>query len=180
MASNVRYQNPETLSKPPGYTQVVEVTAPGRIIYIAGQLGIDKTGNIVGEPGDFRAQAIQTFENLKAALTAAGARFEHLVKVTNYLLDTSHLKTFREIREHYLNTKAPPASTTIAITDFARDGALLEIEAIAVVPAAPSRAKRAAKAKAMAKKAASKKMTTKKAKTARKATAVRSSRRKRR
>jgi enamine deaminase RidA (YjgF/YER057c/UK114 family) len=140
MASKVRYQNPETLSKPPGYSHVVEITTPGRIIYIAGQLGIDRAGNIVGEPGDFRAQAIQAFENLKAALAAAGARFEHLVKVNNYLLDTSHLKIFRVIRDQYLNTKAPPASTTIAITDFARDGALLEIEAIAVLPGAPARA----------------------------------------
>ncbi len=176
MASKVRYQNPETLSKPPGYTQVVEVTAPGRIIYIAGQLGIDRAGNIVGEPGDFRAQAIQTFENLKAALAAAGARFEHLVKVNNYLLDTSHLKIFRAVRDQYLNTKAPPASTTIAITDFARDGALLEIEAIAVLPGAPSRSKRAANAKS-----AARKTTSKNARPARKAPAkVKSSRRKRR
>jgi enamine deaminase RidA (YjgF/YER057c/UK114 family) len=176
MPSHVRYQNPETLSKPPGYTHVVDITMPGRIIYIAGQLGIDRAGNVVGEPGDFRAQAIQTFENLKAALAAAGARFEHLVKVNNYLLDASHLPIFRDVRDQYLNTKAPPASTTIAISEFARAGALLEVEAIAVLPGAPSRAKRAAKTKA-----ASKKAPTKKAKATRKSSAkVKSSRQKRR
>ncbi len=39
VSSNIRFINPETLSKPPGYTHVVEATAPGRIVYVAGQLG---------------------------------------------------------------------------------------------------------------------------------------------
>src|SRR5579859_7136207 len=67
-----KFTNPPTMAKPPGYTQVVEATTPGRIIYIAGQLGLDLDNKIVGEPGDFRAQAVQTFENLKHALAAAG------------------------------------------------------------------------------------------------------------
>jgi electron transfer flavoprotein alpha subunit len=58
-----RFINPSTISKPPGYTHVVEATTPGRIVYIAGQLGLDLQGNVAGAPGDFRAQAKQTFEN---------------------------------------------------------------------------------------------------------------------
>ncbi|MGD9920735.1 MAG: RidA family protein, partial [Pseudorhodoplanes sp.] len=73
-----RFLNPSTLSKPPGYSHVVEVRAPGRIVYIAGQLGLDVDGNIVGAPGDFRAQATQAFENLKLALAAVGAGFGDL------------------------------------------------------------------------------------------------------
>ena len=80
--SKTRFINPKTLSKPPGYTHVVEATAPARIVYIAGQLGVGLDGNVVG---DFRAQAVQTFENLKAALAAVGGRFEHVVKLNNYL-----------------------------------------------------------------------------------------------
>src|SRR5690606_31247294 len=124
---------PPTLYKPPGYSHIVEVKGPGRIVYIAGQLGFDAQGNLVGAPGDFRAQAAQAFENLKLALAAVGAGFGDVVKLNNYLIDMSHLSIFREVRDNYLNVSAPPASTTIEISKFARDGALIEIEAVAML-----------------------------------------------
>jgi enamine deaminase RidA (YjgF/YER057c/UK114 family) len=129
-----KFHNPSGLSKPPGYSHVVEITGPTRMIYLAGQLGLDIDGNVVGAPGDFRAQATQAFENLKIALQAAGADFGDVVKITNYLTDISHLSIFREVRDKYVNIAAPPASTTIQISKFARDGALFEIDAIAMVP----------------------------------------------
>jgi enamine deaminase RidA (YjgF/YER057c/UK114 family) len=130
-----RFTNPPTMAKPPGYTQVVEATTPGRIVYIAGQLGLDLDNKIVGGPGDFRAQAEQTFINLKNALAAVGAGFEHVLKLNNYLIDMAHLPIFRDVRDRYIDTAAPPASTTIAISNLARPGALLEVEMVAVVPA---------------------------------------------
>ncbi len=146
MNANTRFLNPETLFVPPGYTQIVETTGPGRTVYIAGQLGIDKDGRL---PGDFRSQAIQTFENLKEAMAAVGGKLEHIVKLTNYLLDIQYLPVVRDVRAKYLNGDAPPASTTLQVAGFARIGALLEIEAVAVLPAAkPVRTARpAAKAK---------------------------------
>jgi enamine deaminase RidA (YjgF/YER057c/UK114 family) len=135
VAGNIRFLNPDTLYKPPGYSHVVEATGPGRTVYIAGQLGLDKDGNLVGAPGDFKAQAVQTFENLKLALAAVGADFSHVVKVTNLLADTKYLPIFRDVRNQYLKTATPPASTTVAISQFARDGALLEVEAVAILPA---------------------------------------------
>src|SRR5262249_55459371 len=84
--SQTRFINPQALGRPPGYTHVVEVTAPGRIVYIAGQLGVDRDGKI----GDFQRQAVQTFENLKTALAAVGAEFRHVVKLNNYLVDRAH------------------------------------------------------------------------------------------
>src|SRR6516164_3462356 len=120
---------------------MVEVTAPGRIVYIAGQLGVDRDGKVVG---DFRRQAVQTFENLKTALAVVGAQFRHVVKLNNYLVDRAHLPTFREVRDGYLAENDRPASTTIAISGLAREGALIEIEAVAVLPAA-ARAKAASK-----------------------------------
>jgi 2-iminobutanoate/2-iminopropanoate deaminase len=129
-----KFHNPSGLSKPPGYSHVVEVAGPARLIYFAGQLGLDINGNVVGAPGDFRAQVTQAFENLKIALQAAGAEFGDVVKITNYLTDISHLSIFREVRDQYVNVAAPPASTTIQISKFAREGALFEIEAVAMVP----------------------------------------------
>jgi enamine deaminase RidA (YjgF/YER057c/UK114 family) len=131
-----KFLNPDTIAKPVGYTHVVEPAGPGRIIFISGQLGLDLDNKMVGGPGDFRAQAEQTFVNLKNALAAVGAGFEHVVKLNNYFTDISHLGMFREVRDRFINTAAPPASTAVAISALARPGALIEVEAIAVVPAA--------------------------------------------
>jgi len=129
---HLRFFNPEGIQKPAGYTHVVEALGPGRTIYIAGQLGYDATGKRAGEPGDFTAQATQCFENLKTALTAVGAGFEHVVKLNNYLTNISQLPLFRDVRNKYI-TGTPPASTTIEIPKLARPDALLEVEAIAVL-----------------------------------------------
>lgn len=140
MATPLRFLNPKKLSKPPGYTHVVEATGPGRIIYVAGQLGLDASGALAGQPGDFRAQAIQTFDNLKEALAEVGATFNDVVKLNNYLTDLKYLPIFREVRDMYINTSKPPASTTIQIAALAREGALLETEAIALLAAKPASA----------------------------------------
>lgn len=156
MAGQVRFSNPKTLAKPPGYTNVVEILGPGRTVYIAGQLGLDLDNKLVGAPGDFRAQALKAFDNLKAALASAGAGMKDVVKINNYLTDMSHIPIFRELRDQYFNMAAPPASTTVAISQLARPGALFEIEAIAVLPAKAA-AKAAGKTKSAAKKSKGKK-----------------------
>ena len=136
MATEPRFLNPATLSKPPGYSHVVEIAGPGRIVYLAGQLGVDVEGKVVGAPGDFRAQAEQTFENVKAALAAVGAGVEHIVKINTYMVDIEkHVLIFREVRNRHLNMAAPPASTAVGVPALARPGALSEIEAIAMLPA---------------------------------------------
>jgi enamine deaminase RidA (YjgF/YER057c/UK114 family) len=143
MANNVRFSNPSTLAKPPGYSYVVEATGPNRLIFIAGQLGLDMENRLVGNPGDFRAQANKAVENLKLALADAGATLKDVVKINNYLVDMSHISIFREVRDSHFNMSAPPASTTVAISQLARPGALFEIEAIAVLPAKGAKAAKA-------------------------------------
>ena len=132
MSSKIRHINPPTLSKPPGYTHVVEATTPGRIVYIAGQLGVGLDGNVVG---DFRAQAVQTFENLKAALATVGGGFENVVKLNNYLTDIrAQLAIYRDVRDSYVRTANPPASTTVEVSKLAIEGALYEVEAVVMLP----------------------------------------------
>ncbi|MDR3420403.1 MAG: RidA family protein [Xanthobacteraceae bacterium] len=133
--NSARYLNPQTLFAPPGYSHVVEVTGPGRTVYIAGQIGIDRNFKIVGGPSDARAQIVQAFENLKSALEEVGATFKDLVKINNYLVDIAHLKEFREVRDTYINTAAPPVSTLIVVSRLALDGLLFEIDAVAALPA---------------------------------------------
>lgn len=134
MSVQIRYLFPKELTKPPTYTQVVEITGPGRTVYISGQLGTDLTGKVVGAPGDFRAQAVQVYENLTAALAEVGAGFEHVVKLNSYLSDVADLPILREVRAGYLKPDRLPASTTMGGFRFAREGALLEVEAVAVLP----------------------------------------------
>jgi enamine deaminase RidA (YjgF/YER057c/UK114 family) len=129
-----RFLNPPAIPAPRGYSHVVETKGPSRTIYLAGQLGMTVDGKFAGAPGDFRAQAVQCFENIKAGLAAVGANFTHVVKLTNYLVDMAHLPIYFEVRDRYVDTKNPPASTTIQISKLARDGTLYEVEAIAVVP----------------------------------------------
>jgi enamine deaminase RidA (YjgF/YER057c/UK114 family) len=145
VAANTRFVNPDALNKPPTYTQVVEVTAPGRLVYVSGQLGSDRNGNVVGEAGDFRAQAVQVFDNLTAALAAVDATFKDVVKINSYLSDIDDMPILREVRAGYLNAGALPASTTLAVSGFARPSALLEVEVVAVLPARTAKPARAAK-----------------------------------
>jgi enamine deaminase RidA (YjgF/YER057c/UK114 family) len=123
--------NPETLHHPAGYTHVVEVTA-GRPVYIAGQVALDPTGTLVG-PGDIRAQAQQVFDNLQAALQAVGASFEQVVKLNYYLVNATQLPVIREVRDRYVNTRQPPASTAVEVRRLVRDDLLIEVEAVAVI-----------------------------------------------
>jgi reactive intermediate/imine deaminase len=135
MASDesVQFVNPPTLPTLPGFTQVV-IAPAGRTIHISGQIALDASGAIVG-PGDFRAQARQVFENLKAALAAGGATFADVVKITIFVLDMANLPALREIRDQYVNTAQPPASTAVQVSRLAREEFLLEIEAVAALPA---------------------------------------------
>ena len=132
MPDNIRFSNPETIAKPPGYSHVVEVTGPGRTVYFAGQLGIDRSGRM---GANAREQIEIAFENVKAALASVGAGFEHVVKLNNYVVNIgTNLAHYREVRDRCVNTASPPASTTVGVPELARPGALFEMEAIAVLP----------------------------------------------
>jgi len=122
---------PDTMPKSVGYSQVAVVTG-GTIVFVAGQVALDKSGNVVGKD-DFRAQVQQVFQNLKAAVEAAGGTFNDVVKLNSYLVDLSRLAEFREVRDQYVNVKNPPASTAVQVPGLVRPEFLVEIEAVAVV-----------------------------------------------
>ena len=133
MANVVNFEllMPETMFKPSGYSQVAMVHG-GTIVFIAGQVAVDKQGNVVGKD-DFRAQVQQVFENLKAAIEAAGGTFNDVIKLNSYFVDLSHAGEFREVRDKYINAKNPPASTAVQVGRLFRPEFQVEIEAIAVV-----------------------------------------------
>lgn len=129
-------QFPKSLELPPanGYSHVV-VTQPGRMVFIAGQVAMDKSGKIVGT-GDLKAQVEQALRNLKTALAAAGADFSHVVKINWYVknFQASQLPMIREARNRYINTTNPPASTLVGVSELFVPEALVEVEAIAILP----------------------------------------------
>lgn len=128
---HLQFLSPTTVASIPGFSPAVKVTG-GQTVYLAGEVALDASGSLVGR-GDFRAQAQQVFENIKAVLAAAGADFSHVVKLNIYLLDRSNLPILREVRDQYVNTAAPPASTLVMVGGLAQEDFLLEVEAIASV-----------------------------------------------
>ncbi|MCL1633407.1 RidA family protein [Luteimonas sp. SX5] len=130
-ADALRFHNPAALPKPNGYSHAVEATG-GRTIYVSGQLPLDKDGRLVGS-GDFAAQAEQVFANLKAALAAAGASFDDVVRLNMYVTDMTQLKALRAARDRHIDAQRPPASTLVEVKRFVVEGAMVEIDATAVV-----------------------------------------------
>jgi len=124
--------NPPDLGTPPGYSQVVAVSA-SRIIFIAGQTALDSAGQVIGGT-DFAAQADQVFHNLGLALDASGCTAANLVKLTVFLTDMNHLGLYREARNRFFATVTPPAAPAVTLVEVSRlYGAefMIEIEAIA-------------------------------------------------
>jgi enamine deaminase RidA (YjgF/YER057c/UK114 family) len=111
------------------YSHVVVVEGK-RTIFISGQLARDRHGNAVGK-GDMRAQLRQVGENLRAALEAAGATLDNLVKTTTYVTDIEAYFKHVDVRMEYF--RALPTSTTVEVRRLAHPDFLVEVEAIAVV-----------------------------------------------
>jgi reactive intermediate/imine deaminase len=126
-----RFLSPATLPAPFGYSHVVDA-AGSRLVYVSGQVPLDRDGRLVGE-GDLDAQTRQVFENLTAALEAAQASWADVVKLNYFVVDVSRIASVRAIRDEYVDTEHPPASTLVEVSRLFRDDVLIEIDAVAVV-----------------------------------------------
>ena len=126
--------NPPGLSRPRGYTHVV-TTRGGKHVFVSGQVALDAEGNLVGK-GDLKTQADKAFENLRVALEAAGASLADVVKLNTYVVGfrPQHIAVLSEVRALHLGEAALPASTLLGVQALAREGLLIEVEAVAVVP----------------------------------------------
>jgi enamine deaminase RidA (YjgF/YER057c/UK114 family) len=132
-SAKIQFLNPEGLSKPRGYTQVV-VAQTGKMVYVSGQVPLNAKGEVVGK-GDFRAQVTQVMDNLNTALAAAGATMKDVVKVNYYVvnLKPEQVPVIREVRSKYFSAEHPPAGTLVGVTALVQEGYMLEIEAEAAV-----------------------------------------------
>jgi enamine deaminase RidA (YjgF/YER057c/UK114 family) len=121
---------PEGMAAGNGYSHAVAATG-GRVVAIAGQVAMNASGELVG-PDDPSAQAEQAFENLGRALAAAGATFTDVVKFSIFVTDISILPAIRTVRDRFIDTERPPASTAVQVGALFQPGYVLEIEALAV------------------------------------------------
>ena len=130
MSELTRFPAPAGVFPAAQYSHVVMGT--GRFVAIAGQLALDGKGELVGE-GDPDAQARQVFENLRRCLTAAGATFDDVVKLTFFVTDMAHLPAIRTARAAHIPDDRLPAASAIQVASLVSPGFLMEIEAFAVV-----------------------------------------------
>ena len=128
--------HPDGWAAPRGYAHGMSAPAGGLIVVTAGQIGWDPvTGRFTTE--DFAEQATQALRNVVAVLGAGGARPEHLVRLTWFILDADDYTrsratlgaAYREIiGRHY------PAMSVVVVKALLEPQAKVEIEAMAVVP----------------------------------------------
>jgi 2-iminobutanoate/2-iminopropanoate deaminase len=120
---------PEGVASPTGhFSQGVLVEDAARVLYVAGQVGFDEKGELVGRD-DPAAQADQAFTNLRRVVEAAGGRMEDVAKTTIFLVDLDHRQPVGEVRERFF-PHDPPANTLLVVSSLARPDLLVEVEAI--------------------------------------------------
>lgn len=119
--------------RPSGYSN--GIAARGELVFVAGQVGWDAEERLVSDA--FVPQFAQALENVRAVLEAAGAKPEHLARVTVYVTDRSAYQ--RELAAmgaawRRVLGRVYPAMTLVEVAALLEEGALVEVEATAVVP----------------------------------------------
>jgi len=115
----------------PTFSQGVKVTDAKTLVFVSGQVALDKDGNLVGK-GDAYAQAMKLLENMKLVLNEAGATFDNVVQIKVYLKDMRDFEAIHRARAHYF-LKEPPSSTLVQISQLVHPDMLVEMDAVAVL-----------------------------------------------
>ena len=117
------------------FTQVISVAhASAKTVYVSGQVAVDRDQNLIGE-GDLGAQAMRAFQNLEAALAAGGATTADVVRLNIYVKDykSADADAVSEALRRYFPHEHLPTSTWLGVQALAKEGFLIEVDAVAVV-----------------------------------------------
>jgi len=128
MSSHPAPYTASSVSSPPGYSHAM---LAGGLIFVSGQVAFDSDGSIVGVD-DIGAQTRQAFRNLAAVLEAAGATFADVAKLTYFVRDVEAVGVIRAVRDEFVDTANPPASTLVEVSRLIAPELLIEIEAVAI------------------------------------------------
>ncbi|HEY0649105.1 RidA family protein [Phenylobacterium sp.] len=118
--------SPDAPAAAGGYAQAVEVTGAQRLLFVSGQIPVDREGVT---PKGFTSQAELAWANVEAQLKAADMTLDNLVKVTTFLADRAHALENRDVRNAVLADRTP--ALTVIITGIFDPDWLIEIEAVA-------------------------------------------------
>ncbi|MGK5558811.1 RidA family protein [Actinomadura kijaniata] len=135
MSTGVRLIRHPDLAPAVEYAYAATADAPVRSVWVAGACPLDADGRTVA-PGDYAAQARQVMENLRTALEGAGAALTDVVKTTVYVASSRQAdlgEVWKVYREHMGGHDVP--STLLGVTVLGYDDQLVEVEAVAVLPA---------------------------------------------
>lgn len=129
--------NSDLAPQPLGAYSVAMSVNAGRLIYVAGQVSVDRSGTLVG-PGDAVAQTRQVFHNIGSVLESAGARFNNVVEFTTYVVGRDSVQGFIDGRNQVFPDIFPsgdyPPNTLLVVNGLVRDEFLVEIKAVAALP----------------------------------------------
>ncbi len=124
----------KTVTPPWTWPAKFGITAGRRIgdaVYLSGMLALEADGALVA-PGDVYAQSIKVFANIAEALESEGGSLDDLAKMTTYLTDMSEYGAFKRARTEVFGDN-PPASTAVVSPALALPGAVVEVEAVAIL-----------------------------------------------
>lgn len=136
----MQFLQPPGWAAPKGYANGVAAEGGGRLVFVAGQVGWDAGQRFVSD--DLAEQTGQALANVAAVLAEADGRPEHVVRLTWYVTDKrAYLAQNKAIGAAYRRVFGThfPAMSLVEVADLLEDGALVEIEATAVVPRAEDR-----------------------------------------
>jgi len=104
----------------------------GNLLFLAGTTAVDEAGALVA-PGDIVGQTRYILQKLGALLAAAGGGYEHVVETTEYITTTENYRGTASVRREFFRPPYPVA-TGVIVAGLLREGALIEISAVAVLP----------------------------------------------
>ena len=134
MSDKIQHINPDGLVKNPAFSQIVTTQGNGKTIYIGGQDGVNEKREIVGK-GNIAEQTEQVMKNLQLALSACGATFDNLVKLSIYVVQGQNLYgAFQASQKFFSNLQNPPAISVLIVAGLANPDFLVEIDATAFIP----------------------------------------------
>lgn len=115
----IQFKNADSVFQIKGLSQVVEVPlGASRMLILSGQVPVNQKGEVVGS--DIRTQSRQVFQNIQSVLEYCGANFNDIVKLGIFTTDISKIAEFREVRDQFINTTNPPASSLLEVKGLFR------------------------------------------------------------
>lgn len=135
MEASIEHLSPDGLHKNPAYSQAVAVAGSVKTVYVGGQNAVDSDGNLVGK-GDLRTQSVRALRNVEAAVIAAGGRLDNVVKWNVLIVQGQPIPAgFEAFQEVWPAGAKPPVVTVAMVAGLGNPDFLVEIEAVAIIPA---------------------------------------------